>query len=75
MERVDPDGPNGVKVRRFHNEDDVINVGKDGDQIGWILVREEWFNILNEIINGHAQVRAEDRRGETFTLKNALYDL
>ena len=72
--RVNPNGPNGGKVARFDNKNDVVDKGKDLNKFGGVLVRKKLLDLGEKSVDGVPKVSAKDCSSETLALKNALGD-
>ena len=71
---MDPDGPDGREVVRFHDENYIINVGKKLDDLCGIPIRKKLFDLLLKVVDGGTKMSAKDSSGEALALEQALGD-
>ncbi len=73
-EGLNPDRPQGGKIFRVDNEDDVIDIGENLDDFVGVPVGKGERGLVEEVVNSSTKVRAENCCGETFALKDTLCD-
>ena len=75
FEGVNPNRPEREEVLRIYDEDDVVNIGKDLDDVLGVSVGEGECCLVEEVVDGGTQMCAENSSGKALALENTLRDI